>query len=241
MMQLQYEIEYHDPEKIMDYGQDSSAKWLRSSHERNIADCYEKESERKLMHGRRYWRDEYYETVLDKIRIRLPQKMFENESCFILLPETSHMEHLHNAINDLPYMVRVFTNASEVDNKSSTAMPMSARHVKTSEGASEPTAHVLENLADDCGLPREYASKIRDSLEDASRFISDKGAKYSILHELFTDPEFPDWKMIKVTFKIDTESSHAAHDELKDQIYEIVSSKLTDHILENIIIKFDRP
>ena len=224
----------------MDYDQDLSLKWLKPPYNRNIADCYEKESESRLMRYMRYRTGEDHKAVLDKIMAHLSQNICEDESCSIILPEAHHVEYPYNDVGAWTRRARAFPYASTVHNKSSTSMPMPAIHVKASEDAGEPTAHVLENLARDCRLPLKYASKIRTALEDASRFISDRGVKCSILHELFTDPEFPDWKMIKVTFKTDVESSHI-HDELKDQIYEIISSTLDDHILENIIIKFDSP
>lgn len=107
---------------------------------------------------------------------------------------------------------------------------------KSTGGAATP---VLENLVADCGLPSEYVPKIATALKKASQFIDSRGINHDVQHELFVDPEFPDWKMVKVTFRMDAALSHI-YDYLKNPVYEIVSSELPDDAMENMIVKFDR-
>lgn len=99
-------------------------------------------------------------------------------------------------------------------------------------------APILEDLIANCGLPLEYTNKIASALQDASALISSRRVEHNIQYELFIDYEFPDWKMIKITFNIDVDFTQI-RDEFKEPVYRAISSKLPDHILENIIIKFD--
>lgn len=95
---------------------------------------------------------------------------------------------------------------------------------------------IPEDLIEDCGLPLEYTNKITAALQYASLLISNRRVKHNLEYELCIDYEFPDWKMIKITFNVDLVD---IRDEFEESVYRAISSRLPDHILKNIIIEFD--
>ena len=94
-------------------------------------------------------------------------------------------------------------------------------NVKNKQGQ----ASVLVDLVASCDLPLGHANKIAAALQGASTLISNKGVKYDVQPELFTDPEFPDWKLIKITFRIDTDFEHI-REEFYEPVFKAISSRL---------------
>lgn len=101
------------------------------------------------------------------------------------------------------------------------------------------TTNIMNKLMLDCGLPIKYASEIETALQDVSQFLLEQKIANKIKPESFIDPEFPEWKMLKISIEIDADLIDI-YEKFKEPIYGIFNSKLTEQVIENLMIKFEK-
>ena len=97
----------------------------------------------------------------------------------------------------------------------------------------------LNNLMLDCELSIKYTSKIEKTIENVSQFMDNEKITGKVTPELFIDPEFPNWKMLKINIKINADLVDI-YEKFKEPIYEIFNSNLPEEVIEKLMIKFER-
>jgi hypothetical protein len=87
-------------------------------------------------------------------------------------------------------------------------------------------------------LPARSLEKLDVMIVKIKEFLRYKNLEHSVLPELFIDPEYPDWREIRIRIKIKEDLKYI-YERLEPKIYEIVQMIVPKELLYKVLIKLE--
>ena len=87
-------------------------------------------------------------------------------------------------------------------------------------------------------LPAHSREMLEVMINKIKEFLRDRNLEHSVLPELFIDPEYPDWREIRIRIRI-KEDLKSIYERLEPEIYDIVQITLPKELLYKVLIKLE--
>lgn len=88
-------------------------------------------------------------------------------------------------------------------------------------------------------LSYEVTSKIESLIKKISNYLDQQFITYKITRDIISDPEYPDWRRVKIGIKI-SKDVNFIHENLKKPIYNIINESIPQEFEDKILLKLEK-